>query len=59
MGAQRDDSPPDPGLLPQVLPCGCNWTPTRDDRRGPIFWNPYNVVVQCHMCGTCYYGVRA
>lgn len=32
----------------KLLPCGC--TPDGN----PIFWNPYNGVVQCHKCGAVY-----
>ncbi len=34
----------------EALPCGCKIA--ADDN--PIFWNPYNKVVQCHKCGHTY-----
>jgi hypothetical protein len=42
-----------PGGL-QTLPCGCKWRPGDPDAHGPVFWNRYNRVVQCHKCGQVY-----
>ena len=35
-----------------MLPCGC--VADSNDPKGPIYWNPYNKVVQCHKCGQSY-----
>jgi hypothetical protein len=35
----------------QRLPCGCYHT---DNSAGPIYWNQFNKVVQCHKCGATY-----
>ena len=34
------------------LPC-CGYEVERG-MFGPVFWNPYNKVVQCHACGMIY-----
>lgn len=41
-----------------VMPC-CNYKWNKDDdgfrgTAGPIFWNPFNQVVQCHHCGASF-----
>lgn len=36
------------------LPCGCVYTEENEECTGPIFWNPYNEAVCCHMCGARY-----
>jgi len=36
----------------QKLPCGCNCD--SNDAKGPVYWNPFNKVVQCHKCGQTY-----
>jgi hypothetical protein len=40
--------------FPHKLPCGCEWQRTTEDLAGPVMWNPYNGVVQCHKCGQVY-----
>jgi hypothetical protein len=37
-----------------ILPCGCQWERTPEDRQGPIFFNEHNDTVCCHMCGHIY-----
>jgi hypothetical protein len=39
---------PDPEP-PVVVPC-CQYVLT-DTQKYPVFWNPFNKVVQCHNCG--------
>lgn len=34
--------------------CGYQWDSLGDDRKGPIFWNPFNGAVQCHNCGAAF-----
>lgn len=41
-------SRPEPEQVVIKLPCGC------DTDHSPVFWNPYNNVVQCHRCGATY-----
>lgn len=35
------------------LPCGCSWV-AKDGELGPVFYNPFNDCVLCHMCGEVY-----
>jgi hypothetical protein len=35
--------------------CGYEWDMMKDS--GPIFWNPYNSVVQCHNCGSAFVSI--
>jgi hypothetical protein len=42
------DGPPD------TLPCGCSCELTLGDKHGPVFWNHWNKVCQCHKCGQVY-----
>jgi hypothetical protein len=37
----------------QALPCGCHFNPEKD-YKGPVYWNAYNHIVQCHKCGRPY-----
>jgi len=38
--------------------CGGGWS-DKDDQKGPIYWNPYNRLVQCHRCGQVFEEVKA
>lgn len=51
--AKAASAAPEPSRgAPNALPCGCK--ADADDPKGPIFWNPFNGVVQCHKCGQSY-----
>jgi hypothetical protein len=40
------------GKPDRTTPC-CSYKFELPDR-GPIFWNPYNMAVQCHHCGAAF-----